>query len=255
MSYDPAAFTQSDNEQLAARFEIRNLLRNNEIPEVELERSMFCFTPSAMLARLLGLNELYLKILNVPGSIFDFGTWRGQNIIVCENLRAIYEPFNKQRRIFGFDTFEGYSSVGASDSSVSNIANGKYSTECGYEMFLRDLVGLHEKANIGGGNSCGHKVLKGDVGETLPALLEKNLGETCALSLWDMNVYQPTFKALVDLSSRLEIGGIVAFFQYDRAELQGEARAFIEFRQKFDGTFKPFRCRTYPSLVAFERVR
>jgi hypothetical protein len=40
--------------------------------------------------------------------LVEFGTWYGQNLVLLENLRAILEPFNKQRRIVGFDTFTGY---------------------------------------------------------------------------------------------------------------------------------------------------
>ena len=40
--------------------------------------------------------------------ILEFGTRFGHNLVVFENLRAIYEPFNKTREIVGFDTFEGY---------------------------------------------------------------------------------------------------------------------------------------------------
>ena len=100
------------------------------------------------MARLLAINEIYSKIIEMPGSICDFGAWRGQTAVVCENLRAIYEPFNYERRIFLFDTFEGYKGFKKNESSIKNFSDGAYSIEKNYEKELIEILLLHEKMNI-----------------------------------------------------------------------------------------------------------
>ena len=35
----------------------------------------------------------------IPGDIFEFGTRFGHNMVVFENLRAVYEPFNKPEKL------------------------------------------------------------------------------------------------------------------------------------------------------------
>ena len=70
----------------------------------EKERSLGLFIRGSLLARIVAIQELYLKIIDLPGSIYDIGTWRGQTAVLCENFRAIYEPLNFKRKIICFDT-------------------------------------------------------------------------------------------------------------------------------------------------------
>lgn len=70
--------------------------------------SLGLFMRSSALTKILFVHELYSLIKDIPGVIMEFGCWWGQNLILFENLRAIYEPFNQARRIIGFDTFQGY---------------------------------------------------------------------------------------------------------------------------------------------------
>ena len=64
---------------------------------------------------------------SATGALIEFGTWRGQNLVLLENLRAIHEPFNKQRTIIGFDTFAGYPEAAGMAASLT----GSYSTATG----------------------------------------------------------------------------------------------------------------------------
>lgn len=57
------------------------------------------------------LNEIYQEIVKIPGCIFEFGTYLGGSTIAFEKLRAVYEPYNHLRRVFTFDTFQGYINV------------------------------------------------------------------------------------------------------------------------------------------------
>ena len=88
---------------------------------------------SSALAKLLFLNEAYQLILDQPGMIVEFGTWWGQNLVVFENLRAIYEPFNQSRRVLGFDTFEGYPAISGKDRPSETIKVGGYKVAENYQ--------------------------------------------------------------------------------------------------------------------------
>ena len=78
------------------------------------------------LARTLYYADLYKKIVNVPGVICEFGVQWGATLVELINLRSILEPFNHSRIIFGFDTFEGFTSVSKEDGDFSKL--GDYSS-------------------------------------------------------------------------------------------------------------------------------
>src|SRR5262245_16739198 len=111
--HESSVITYSNDTSLNARTELFDLLNSYPGTTEEKERSLCLFIRGSLLARIFAIRELYEKIVGYPGVIIDLGTWRGQTAVICENLRAIFEPLHFNRRIVCFDTFEGY--VGFSD--------------------------------------------------------------------------------------------------------------------------------------------
>src|SRR5512142_97379 len=60
------------------------------------------------LSRAIYYERLYRQIVEIPGVICEFGVQWGAGMALLMNLRGMYEPYNVQRRIIGFDTFEGF---------------------------------------------------------------------------------------------------------------------------------------------------
>jgi hypothetical protein len=60
------------------------------------------------ISRLLYYDTLYKKIIGKSGVICEFGVQWGAGLSTLLNLRGIYEPYNHTRKVFGFDTFEGF---------------------------------------------------------------------------------------------------------------------------------------------------
>ena len=60
------------------------------------------------ISRLLYYDNLYQNILGKTGVICEFGVQWGAGLSTLINLRGIYEPYNHTRKVFGFDTFEGF---------------------------------------------------------------------------------------------------------------------------------------------------
>ena len=67
------------------------------------------------ISRIVYYHELYQKIINIPGVICEFGVQWGATMAQLINIRGMYEPFNHSRKIYGFDTFEGFTSVDSKD--------------------------------------------------------------------------------------------------------------------------------------------
>ena len=47
------------------------------------------------LSKILFFNEIYSKIQNVHGVVMEVGVRRCQNLTTCNNLRGIYELYNR----------------------------------------------------------------------------------------------------------------------------------------------------------------
>jgi len=59
--------------------------------------------------------DLFRKVLNVQGSIVECGVHKGNNLFLFNHLSTILEPYNFNRKIIGFDTFEGFRSLSVND--------------------------------------------------------------------------------------------------------------------------------------------
>jgi hypothetical protein len=100
-------------------------MKNYNATDEEAERSLGLFIRGSLLSRILAIAEIYKQIIHLPGAIFDVGTWRGQTAVLCENLRAVFEPLHFNRRIICFDTFEGYTGFSDKDKATSAAKSPK----------------------------------------------------------------------------------------------------------------------------------
>ena len=122
--HESSVLTYSTHDAIEAREEIFRRLHSYQASDDEKERSLGLFLRGSLLARIFAIAEIYRQIVNIPGAVFDIGTWRGQTAVVCENLRSIYEPLHFNRRIVCFDTFEGYQGFSDKDRATSLHRDG-----------------------------------------------------------------------------------------------------------------------------------
>ena len=94
-----------------ARQQMVDLISQTSIPPDQLLSNLGLFLESKNLARLLFMDFLYRQMMTVQGVIMEFGVRWGQNLGLFSALRGIYEPFNRHRKIIGFDTFTGFPSI------------------------------------------------------------------------------------------------------------------------------------------------
>ena len=247
-THESAVVTYSPTESLDARMQIFGMMRSYEASDDEKERSLGLFLRGSLLARIFAISDIYRLIVDIPGAILDIGTWRGQTAVICENLRAIFEPLHFNRRIVCFDTFEGYVGFSEKDKPTDLHRDGTYSLSgTDYAEFLRQLLVLHEKSNAMGHNYGKHKVIKGDCRETIPQFFSESPGEFVALAFFDVNSYDPTLKSFEHVWARLAPGGVAAFWQLSRSSIPAESRVYSEaILARYPHTIH--RAATYPGL-------
>ncbi|CAL95312.1 TylF/MycF/NovP-related O-methyltransferase [Azoarcus olearius] len=179
----------------------------------------------AALSRVLYLNNLYLKILDVPGVICEFGVQWGATMTQLINLRSVYEPFNHSRTIYGFDTFEGFPAVHPQDGNL--VRSRDLSTAAGHEQTLERILHLMEQfpplPHI-----KKHALIKGDASHTIDEWLESNPHAIISLAIFDMDLYAPTKTVLEKIRPRLVKGSVLAFDELNCRYFPGETTALDE---------------------------
>ena len=76
---------------------------------------------------------LFKKILNISGSIIECGVANGNSLMLYAYMSELLEPFAINRKIVGFDTFEGFRSI-SSDKDPKDISNKDF------EVFASVLI-------------------------------------------------------------------------------------------------------------------
>ena len=227
MNTGPVSQNASSPTVLGARQELLRLFRERQIGEEELLVNLGLYMRSGALARILFLNEIYQKITKIPGVVCEFGVWWGQSLVVFENLRAVYEPYNHTRRVVGFDTFTGYDGIGDADKRSTTIAEGVYGVPDRYESYLDALLSCHEQENVMS-HIRKHELVKGDASVCAPLWFDNNPELLVALAFFDMALYEPTKASLEAIKPRLIKGSVIAFDELSNNQYPGETRAALE---------------------------
>ncbi len=225
--------SNSSKGQLEAREQLKKLYKDNNIPTDDLLCNLGLFTRGSALVKILVLNELYELIKNQPGAILEFGVWYGQNMVLFENLRAIYEPFNKTRKIIGFDSFDGYKGFSGKDKQNGFLTENDYLTPESYLKTLEKLLEVHEECNVLGHMKGNHELIQGDVRSTVPEFFRSHPETVVALAYFDLGLYEPTKAALEAIKPHLLPGSVLLLDEFTWSESPGEALAFKEvFREQ-----------------------
>ncbi|HEU0118529.1 MAG TPA: TylF/MycF/NovP-related O-methyltransferase [Alphaproteobacteria bacterium] len=209
------------------RDRMEELLKQCPIPPGQLASNLGLFLESKSLVRILCMEFLFKQIVNVHGSIMEFGTRWGQNMAVFAALRGIYDPFNRHRKLIAFDTFTGFPSIAAEDKNHEMMKTGALSTTKEYEKYLEQVLETHEALN-----PLSHikkfEIRKGDATKEVPAYLKNNPETIVALAYFDFDLYEPTKKVLETIKPRLVKGSVLAFDELNDHESPGETMAVME---------------------------
>jgi hypothetical protein len=183
------------------------------------------------LTRFLVLYEIFKKIINVKGSIVECGVNNGYGILSWTKFSAILEPVNLTRRIYGFDTFEGFPDISDKDKSQSSdhVKVGDLSADTYDE--INALSDIHDSTRF-----LGHipkiELIKGDAVKTIPDFIDQNRHLVVSLLYLDFDLYEPTMVALENFYPRMPKGSIIAFDELDNPLWPGETEAMVEFCKK-----------------------
>lgn len=203
------------------------LFKNNPIPDEQIFDNLGLFLSSKQLARILFMNHLYQKIIDVQGIIVDFGTRWGQNMAIFSALRGMYEPFNRLKRIVGLDTFAGFPKITKEDGNSDQMKRGNANVTKNYLSYLTHVMDCHEQFNPIS-HIKKYDIVKGDASREFKKYLTKNPETIVALAYFDFDLYEPTKRCLDLIKPRLVKGSVVAFDELNDHDAPGETIALSE---------------------------
>lgn len=172
--------------------------------------SSFALTaPRVAIERFLTRHKLFEMIIDLPGSIVEIGVQNGQGLMSFAHFSSILEPNNVQRRLYGFDTFEG---VGG------KMVGARRYLDQSVDLFDADRpLGQVQKVHI----------VPGPAEETIPEFLDQNPHLLLSLLYLDSTSSAPTRQALDLLYPRLVPNGLLVFDQLNFPNHPEESEAWL----------------------------
>lgn len=200
------------------------------ISKLEICRNFQIYTRRIFLKRFLAHYEFFRMVVDLPGDIVELGVYRGTSLMSWANFLEIRNMGDRQKQVFGFDNFAGFTSLdekdGAADASVAKDISGFDASV--FEDILTDAISIYDKDRFIPYKPR-IKLVKGDIEQTVPKFIEENPGLRISLIHFDCDLYRPTKVALEAFWPLVVPGGVVLFDEYGIRPWAGESNAVDEY--------------------------
>lgn len=202
-------------------------LQESTFSQVERMMHFPLYSPRQSISSFLVRYELFKRIINIHGSIIECGVGYGSGLMSFAHFSAIFEPVNHTRKIFGFDTFEGFTKLSGKDrvGQDPNAQKGGMRVDSFAEL-TRCINIFDQNRFIGHINKV--ELVKGDITKTAPEYLKNNPHLVVALLYLDLDLYEPTKIAIQTFLPRMPKGAIIAFDELNHPDWPGETLAVLE---------------------------
>lgn len=201
------------------------------------------------ITRFISLYELFKRIQYQMGSIIECGVNQGFGIMSWSKFSSILEPVNLTRKIYGFDTFEGFPALSEKDESQASahIKKGDLYANSYDELLL--LSDIHDSTRF-----LGHipkvELIRGNAVETIPKFVDENPHLIVSLLFLDFDLYEPTAMALEKFVPTMPKGSIIVFDELNNPLWPGETRAMFDYFKKEKPTIERFDFDPYIGFIS-----
>jgi len=185
------------------------------------------FATKRSLARFIAKQMLFEKILTINGIIIECGVFNGAGLFTWAQLSNIFEPTNYNRKIVGFDTFEGFPGVNTEADNTGVLVSREGDLKgSGLAEFDLSIDKYNHERHLSHIDMI--KLIQGDFLKTAAGFLANNSHVIVSLLYLDFDLYEPTKMALELFLPRMPRGGMVAFDQINCDSFPGETKALQE---------------------------
>lgn len=224
-SRDAKSQSSADLKQFEAH---AGLFETDPAPLIERIEAFPKYVSRQALAKFLTKYEIFKRILGVNGSIIECGVLYGAGLLAWAKFSSIFEPANHTRKIVGFDTFEGFPSVSAVDTRTGTFQELRAKGLTGSTLrHLQEAIAVYD-LNRPIAHIPKVQLVKGDLIETAPLYLQDNPHLVVALLYLDVDLYEPTKKAIEVFLPRMPKGAVIVFDELNAQICPGETQAVLE---------------------------
>jgi len=194
-----------------------------KVPQSLIVDSPFLYMDRKNFATCLTRIRLYDLARNIQGCIVECGVHRANSFFLYHHMAATLDPLLFNKKIIGFDTFEGFTSI--SEKDPCHVIEGGL-CDTSFEHIDR-IMSLQDRNRL-----LGHvptvELVKGDACKKIPEYVEANPWLIISLLYLDFDIYEPTVAALEHLAPLVPKGGVIAFDELNQRKWGGETIAFKE---------------------------
>ena len=214
----------------------KELLTNNDF----MQRRYF--------TKKIAFYDLFKKTLNMPGSIADFGIYKGDSLFTWLYLLEIFAPYDMNKKIYAFDHFKNYieSSPTKDNNIFYNSNNSKTllgSSNFPNKKMIEELIDLHNQDSVMPGIKR-VELIDGDISKIKNDFKKSKMGLRFSIMNVDINLYKPVKSVIENFYDLLLPGGVMMFSGYTAGLHTGEGNAIEEyFKEK---KFKKLPYSSYP---------
>jgi hypothetical protein len=226
---------------------IKDIIEKYDVPLSDVLTHPTGFMQRRNLPKFLALYDIFKMTIDMPGSIAEFGVFKGGSLFTWFHLLETFLPGERMKKIYAFDHFKGYDSFTDGESSsdwVKEKHNGNLLDDVS-EGMIHDLVKLQSNDSYLPGVER-IVLVSGDILETAPYFKENNMGVRFSIINVDVNLLKPVKSILDNFFDLLLPGGIIMFSGYSAAPWGGEAEAIEDYFLGKVGKFKKMHYSPYP---------
>lgn len=224
-SRDQKSQSTSDRDQFQA---VSRLFESDPASTVERIEAFAKYATRQSLAKFLTKYEIFKRVLHVNGSVVECGVLHGGGLLSWAKLSSIFEPANHVRKVIGFDTFEGFPEVSEKDTATGTFNDLKKSGLAGstYDHVLQAVEVYDLNRPIS--HIPKVELVRGDLCTSAAQYVADNPHLVVALLYLDVDLYEPTKKAIEVFLPRMPKGSIIAFDELNARIFPGETLAVLD---------------------------
>ena len=190
---------------------ILKLKKKFKFSDFELITNYGLFSGDTNLFKTLTIFDIINKTSKIKGDIIELGIHKGNTSLLIKKILSI---FKIKKKLYLLDHFKGLIHYNKEDTTVSRKFKGQY---VGKEFQIKTFFNFFNFKNI-------HIINKDAT--TLEAGFFKN--KKFSLAYFDMDLYEPTFRALEAIDKNIAVGGFIVFDEGHK-KLWSERFAIREF--------------------------
>lgn len=213
---------------------LENKMKLKDLEIIEAPQSLYdsfnqfiLSSDTKVFGKLLARTLLFDSVKHLPGDIVECGVFKGTGLLTFLKLKKYLAP-NTGKKVIGFDFFNTDGLIDSLEDKDKEAMDTLF-RERDYKHDIGEAGRMGDMIRSCGFSEHEFDLVEGDITQTAISYAKDHPGMRISLLYIDLDVGEPTYKALEALWDRVVKGGIVVFDEYalhEWTEADGADRFF-----------------------------